>query len=67
MSSSEKIIRTYPELTVFQVEYEGNLFDCNRCMGKGKCCGAENSEFNNPKVLNYYIYNYRVKLFNMIK
>jgi hypothetical protein len=47
MSSSENIIRTYPELSVFQVEYEGQVFDCNKCMGKGKCCGAENSEFNN--------------------
>ena len=47
MSSSEKIIKTYPELTAFQVEYEGQVFDCNRCMGKGKCCGAQNDEFNN--------------------
>jgi len=47
MSSSEKIIRTYPELSAFQVEYEGQVFDCNRCMGKGKCCGAQNTEFNN--------------------
>lgn len=46
MSSSEKIIKTYPELSVFQVEYEGQVFDCNRCMGKGKCCGAQNDEFN---------------------
>ena len=47
MSSSEKIIKTYPELTAFQVEYEGQVIDCNRCMGKGKCCGAQNNEFNN--------------------
>jgi len=45
--SSERIIKTYPELSAFQVEYEGQVFDCNRCMGKGKCCGAQNDQFNN--------------------
>lgn len=44
--SSERIIKTYPELSAFQVEYEGQVFDCNRCMGKGKCCGAQNDQFN---------------------
>ena len=43
---SSNIIKTYPTLTEFQVEYEGNPYDCNRCMGKGKCCGAENDLYN---------------------
>ena len=45
-SSSEKIIKTYPELSVFQVEYEGQIYDCNKCIAKGQCCGAQNSQFN---------------------
>ena len=45
--SSERIIKSYPELTAFQVEYEGQPFDCNKCMGMGKCCGAQNTQFNN--------------------
>ena len=44
--SSQNIIKTYPELTKFQVEYEGNPYDCNRCLGKGQCCGAQNELYN---------------------
>tara|TARA_B100000424_G_scaffold270664_1_gene270674 strand:- start:1206 stop:1772 length:567 start_codon:yes stop_codon:yes gene_type:complete len=43
---SDNIIKTYPKLTKFQVEYEGNPYDCNRCMGKGQCCGAQNDLYS---------------------
>ena len=45
--TSENIIKSYPELSIFDVEYEGEVFDCRKCLSADKCCGALNSEFNN--------------------
>lgn len=44
--NSENIIKTYPELSAFQIEYQGDVYECNRCMGKGKCCGAQNDKYS---------------------
>ena len=43
--STSNIIKSYPELTAFEVEYNGNKFNCNACRNGGKCCGVENNEF----------------------
>lgn len=44
----ERIIKSFAKLSKFQVEYEGQPYDCNRCdPGKGKCCGAQNDNYNN--------------------
>jgi hypothetical protein len=46
MSSNENIIKAKPKLTEWEVEWNGKQFNCQDCMGKGKCCGAENPNFN---------------------
>ena len=43
---SENIIKSYPELSIFDVEYEGEVFDCRKCLSVEKCCGAQNQNFN---------------------
>ena len=44
--TNQNIIKSYPELTKYEVEYEGNKYDCNKCRGISPCCGTENDEFN---------------------
>jgi len=44
---SENIIKSYPELSMFDIEYEGEVFDCRKCLSVDKCCGAQNQDFNN--------------------
>jgi len=44
---SENIIKSYPELSIFDVEYEGEVFDCRKCLSIDKCCGSQNLDFNN--------------------
>ena len=43
---SENIIKSYPELSIFDVEYEGEVFDCRKCLSIDKCCGSQNLDFN---------------------
>ena len=43
---SENIIKSYPELSMFDIEYEGEVFDCRKCLSVDKCCGAQNQDFN---------------------
>ncbi len=44
--STTNIVKEVPELNQFEVEYEGNKFDCNRCREKEKCCGTEDDTFS---------------------
>ncbi len=46
MKSEDKIITIYPELTAFQVEIQGNPFECNMCRDMGECCGALGGNHN---------------------
>jgi len=47
-SSSEKIIKSYPELTPYNVEYDGTPFDCNKCRtGEDNCCAAHDKNNSN--------------------
>lgn len=43
--STTNIIKEVPQLNQFEVEYEGNKFDCNKCREKEKCCGTEDDQF----------------------
>lgn len=43
--STTNIVKEVPTLNQFEVEYEGNKFDCNKCREKDKCCGTEDEQF----------------------
>lgn len=37
--SNQKIISIYPKLQEYDIEWQGNVFNCTNCMGMDNCCG----------------------------